>query len=76
MILIILSSCSFRYLEKNTGAQHAAQVARNSQRPMTLSELFLVGPGAKSRLLLTSDTDHQASWQTVLMPLVRFLPLK
>jgi len=55
---------------KNTGAQHAAQVARNSQRPMTLSELFLVGPGAKSRLLLTSDTDHQASWQTVLMPLV------
>ena len=55
---------------KNTGGQHAAQVARNSQRPMTLSELFLIGPGSKSRLLLTSDTDHQASWQTVLMPLV------
>ena len=54
----------------NSGAQHAAHIARNSPRPMTLSELFLVGPGAKSRLLLTSDTDHQASWQTVLMPLV------
>jgi hypothetical protein len=56
--------------DRGAGAQHAAEVARNSPRPLTLSELFLSGPGAKARFLLTSDTDQGAPWHTVLMPLV------
>ena len=55
----------------NKGAQSIAQLAKLSQRPLTLSELFLRGPGgSKARGLLTSDSDPSASWHSVLMPLV------
>lgn len=56
--------------DQNTGRQHVAELARSSARPLTLSELFLAGPGGRTRGLLTSDTDHTAPWHTVLMPLV------
>ena len=52
-------------------AHQAAQIARTSARPLTLSELFLRGPGGKARFLLTtSDNDHASPWYTVLIPLV------
>ena len=52
-------------------AHQAAQIARTSARPLTLSELFLRGPGGKARsLLTTTDNDHASPWYTVLMPLV------
>ena len=57
--------------EQSSGSQQAAEIARTYPRPLTLAELFLLGPGLKSRLLLTSDSvGGQASWQTALMPLV------
>lgn len=55
--------------ERGSGSQHAAETARNYPRPLTLAELFLLGPGAKSRLLLTSDS-LGSPWQTALIPLV------
>ena len=52
-------------------AHHAAQIARASARPLTLSELFLRGPGGKARsLLTTTENEHASPWYTVLMPLV------
>ncbi len=39
--------------------QHVTELAKSCQRPLTLSELFLLGPGRKARLLLTSDTQDQ-----------------
>ena len=39
--------------------QHVTELAKLCQRPLTLSELFLIGPGSKARLLLTSDTHDQ-----------------
>ena len=56
--------------EKCGGSQHAAEIARTYPRPLTLAELFLLGPGAKSRLLLTGDSVSGSAWQTTLMPLV------
>ena len=41
--------------EQSSGSQQAAEIARTYPRPLTLAELFLLGPGLKSRLLLTSD---------------------
>ena len=55
----------------STSSSQLARLTRLSSRPLTLSELFLIGPGGvKARSLLTSDTDHSASWHSVLMPLV------
>ena len=52
-------------------AHQAAQIARTSSRPLTLSELFLRGPGSKARsLLTTNESDHCSPWYTVLTPLV------
>jgi nuclear pore complex protein Nup160 len=52
-------------------AHQAAQIARTSSRPLTLSELFLRGPGSKARSLLTTNqSDHCSPWYTVLTPLV------
>jgi nuclear pore complex protein Nup160 len=40
-------------------------------RPVTLSELFLQGPGGRlAHSLLTSDTDVSSSWSSVLMPMM------
>ena len=57
---------------QSTGTQHAAQVARTYPRPLTLSELFLLGPASKARLLLISNMDGNGGspWQSALMPLV------
>ena len=41
--------------------QHVTELAKNCQRPLTLSELFIMGPGRKARSLLTSDTRDQVT---------------
>ena len=56
--------------EQSSGSQQAAEIARTYPRPLTLAELFLLGPGLKARLLLTSDSVGGSPWQTALMPLV------
>ena len=56
--------------DRSSGSQHAAEIARTYPRPLTLAELFLLGPGAKARSLLTNDSVGGSAWQTALMPLV------
>lgn len=52
-------------------SQQVTELARNCLRPLTLSELFLMGPGRIARNLLTSDTrGQQSTWNSILMPLV------
>ena len=41
--------------------QHVTELVKNCQRPLTLSELFIMGPGRKARSLLTSDTRDQVT---------------
>ena len=57
---------------QNTGTQHAEQIARTYPRPLTLSELFLLGPASKARHLLISNIGDggESPWQSALIPLV------
>jgi hypothetical protein len=45
--------------QHGSDGQHVTDLAKNCHRPLTLSELFLLGPGRKARGLLTSDTRDQ-----------------
>jgi hypothetical protein len=76
MLLLLDTHCIFSFLSEqglrqmavlkiseHHGAegQHVTELAKNCQRPLTLSELFIMGPGRKARSLLTSDTRDQVS---------------
>jgi hypothetical protein len=47
--------------QHGSDGQHVTDLAKNCHRPLTLSELFLLGPGRKARGLLTSDTRDQVA---------------
>ena len=55
--------------------QHVTELAKNCQRPLTLSELFIMGPGRKARSLLTSDTRDQVTcllfWHLIIKGIAR-----
>ena len=56
------------------GLERLARLARRSGRPLTISELFLRGPGgSKARSLLTSDMANASPWHGLLMPLVNIV---
>lgn len=42
--------------------QHVTELAKSCQRPLTLSELFLMGPGRKARALLVDETRNQVNF--------------
>ena len=57
-----------------SSAHYMAQLVRGSPRPLTLSELFLRGPGSRARLLLTDEESGggnvRVSWHHVIPNLV------
>ena len=56
------------------GLERLARLARRSGRPLTVSELFLRGPGgAKARSLMTPDTMDASPWHAILMPLANIV---